>query len=484
MLKRFLKDSAVYGTSAVLARIVGIILLPLYTRALSPADFGISEILVTLITLTGIVLSLELPQAVYRVYPEESSQAEKIRYASSAFWFISAASLVFVLLLLPFSRPLAALILSNSDLWRFVVIALCTLIFANLYNLLIILLRSQFKAVQYGITNLLVTLLSILATIYLVLIARWGVIGVLLGNLVGYAAGFFSALFFCRGSIQVLFSLPKLKEMLQYSSPLVLSSLSLFTNTYINRIFLTLYLNLAVVGLLSIANKIISPIALIINSFSGSITPLIYNQYQAQKTPYEIARIFRIFTLFSLLIVLAVSVFTDEILQVMTTPEYFSAKVAIPPLAFAAAISGLYLFNPGLAIARKTHLIAVINIVSAVFSIAFNFALIPAWGLLGASLASLLTALLNYGLNYYYSQKYYRIPFEWPKILPSLAVVCAAILLSHQQPWNGVPALVLKSGVLAGTLGAFFLFGMVSFKEIHTFRKDMEMFVLGRLRKL
>src|SRR5688572_11448535 len=75
MLRRFLKDSAIYGVSSLLARGIGLLLLPLYTRALSPTDYGRVDLLLVVRSVVAVTLSLEIGQALVRFLVEAKDDA-------------------------------------------------------------------------------------------------------------------------------------------------------------------------------------------------------------------------------------------------------------------------------------------------------------------------------------------------------------------------------------------------------------------------
>ena len=73
MLSRFLRDGAVYGAAGVLARGISFFLLPLYTRALAPADYGAVDMLTMLVTLANLSVALEISQGLARFYPDAAT---------------------------------------------------------------------------------------------------------------------------------------------------------------------------------------------------------------------------------------------------------------------------------------------------------------------------------------------------------------------------------------------------------------------------
>jgi O-antigen/teichoic acid export membrane protein len=156
--------------------------------------------------------------------------------------------------------------------------------------------------------------------------------------------------------------------------------------------------------------------------------PLFYANYQAKDTPAKIAAVFRVFVLFALCIFIVLSVFAKEILRIFTTPGYYGASLIIPFLIPAVLLSGMYIFAPGLGLAKKTKHIALINISIAIANTSLNFILIPFIGISGAAMATLFSNLGGFALYIILGNKYYRIDFEWRIIW--LAIVITIVIVA------------------------------------------------------
>jgi O-antigen/teichoic acid export membrane protein len=468
LFKRLFKDGAIYGLGTLLARGVNILLLPFYTRVLSPKDYGISDVITTLVLLMGLIPPLEISQGLTRFFPNAKSENDKTFYASTAVFYVGAISLFFVLACLPFVNQLARFLLEPGD-GIFIMLALLTFLFSALYNLAMQLLRCQFLALKFSIVNVIFSLVSILTSIYTVVVLQIGIMGVLLGNLAGYLVGGILALVFARSSLDWKFSPEKLKEMLVFSAPLVPSAVGYFSTLYINRIMLKIMLTITDVGLYNVAYRIVSPINLIVATFLSSITPLVYQNYESRDMPVEIARVFRIFFGVALTLMVALSVFAKEALYLLTTKDYYGAATIVPALTLSAIFSGIYGFNYGLFIAKKTGLVALINIISGLINIGLNLILIPSLGLLGAAWATCFAILANTTVSLWFGQRYYPIPFPLRKIAASslwaLAIMVIGSLLTGVS-WLGI---LIKVILVAVSAVVFCLIGLITYDEIRSF---------------
>jgi O-antigen/teichoic acid export membrane protein len=138
----------------------------------------------------------------------------------------------------------------------------------------------------------------------------------------------------------------------------------------------------------------------------------------------------------------------------------------VPFLAPALLLAGMYVFAPGLAIAKRTGLSAIINFVGAVMNTILNFLLIPGLGIRGAGLATLSSAAFVFAAYMVTSQATYHVPHEWRRLAAGTAVTVAAFLVGETlgpPSWQGV---IVKGLIFAGVAVALVLAGLVRRDEI------------------
>jgi len=282
------------------------------------------------------------------------------------------------------------------------------------------------------------------------------------GALVGVVYG----LWHLRRSFRFRFDVARLKEMLIFSAPLVPSSISVFISLYINRLMINHYLSLGEVGLFGVGFRLASIVGLVMVGFQGALTPLVFTHYREEQTPRQLALIFRVFLAFALLVFLSLSLFASEILYVMTTPAYYSAAQVVIYLVPAILLSNMYIFAPGIGIAKRTHLVLWINVGGASLNTLLNWLLIPQFGITGAAVATLLGSGCVFAAYMAFSQSLYRVPHQWRPL--GLSVVVAAILafwipkIELGAAWD----ITLKMTTLAGVGLLFVATGLVRMSEL------------------
>ena len=103
----------------------------------------------------------------------------------------------------------------------------------------------------------------------------------------------------------------------------------------------------------------------------------------------------------------------EELLILLTTPEFYLVANVIPLLVLALLFSNMYVFMPGIGIRKKTHFIFLISIFAAFINIILNYLLIPIFGILGAALATAIGYFASFLCFVFFSQKLYYVPHKW-----------------------------------------------------------------------
>ena len=244
---------------------------------------------------------------------------------------------------------------------------------------------------------------------------------IFIGQIAGNITASLLAIFFVRKSYGFTFSISKFKKMVSYSMPLVLSGIGIFITLYIDRIAIKDLLGLNELGTYGVAYRFAAVAFLVMTGFQKSLSPLVFKHYQEENTPLDISKIFNIFIIFALLMVAGGILFSKELVVLFTTKAYYSSESLIALLVMAILFSNMYIFAPGIGIAKKTKLIFLISINSAVINIILNYTLIPVFGLSGAAYSTLIAAIITFFV-YIYFAKYYPIPYHTKPILLSLLI--------------------------------------------------------------
>ena len=410
--------------------------------------------------LTIISVALEIAQGLARYLADSPTDEERSAYASTALWFTIAAYAVFTIAAVLFAEPLSSLLLADPDRRDLLLVALPIVVGNGIFYLLQTELRYGLRPAQYAVCGLIYSGVGIAASVALVAGLRIGVAGVFIGQAIGAVAGIAASLAWSRGVYRLRLDVVRLREMLRFSVPLLPSSLGVFVTLYVDRIAIRELLDLHELGLFGVGYRIASIVALLMVAFQGALTPLIYAHYREPGTPRELARIFSFFTFVALALCLALALFAGELVRLAAAPAYWAGAEVVPLLAPAILLSTMYIFAPGLSIAKRTGMIATINLIGAGLNAALSFSLVPLLGITGAATATLISAGAIFGLSMVTSQLHYPVPHAWPRLALASLVGLGTYLVGSQLPVGGWSSVALKAALVALAAIAFFALGL------------------------
>lgn len=466
MFRQLLRDSATYGVSNVLSRGVAILLVPLYTRVLSTADYGVIDLLGAATVLVNLTIALEISQGLVRYFADSPSAEDRKAYASTALWFTVAVYSAFVILSLGLSGVIDQVLLNGSGQIEVIRLAIVSVWVSGVFSLVQNQLRWELRAVDYAAVSLIFTAVSVAASVILVLVFQIGVLGVVGGQLLGHCVGLLAGLIATRKSFRRQLDTQKLAAMLRFSLPMVPSSVGVFVSVYVDRIVVGQVMTLGDVGLFGIGYRVASLVTLLMVGFQGALTPLVYARYREPETPQEIARIFRLFSAGALFLCLALGTLAPELLRLATVPDFYEGALVVPLLAPALLLSSMYIFAPGLGIAKKTSWFAAINLVAAGINVTLNLLLVPTFGIVGAATATLVTASASFAAYMVISQRLYRVPHEWRRLGLATVVTIALGGLTFVLPATDLSTTALKLIALGVAVMSYITLGLVDVSAI------------------
>lgn len=428
MIKAFLKDSFLYTFANLFTRGIGFILLPIYTRLITKYEYGLFDYLTTLGLLLGVVVTLEVTQAIYRYMPEyKDNNSKQVSIASTGLWFSAIMYLALGVVSFVFSEPLADLLLDDVKHSSLIIIT-SILFFTNaiLYNLTSLMrasLLSKEVVVLSALNAIFVATFSLLFVAYF----KQGIAGLVLGQLIGCAVTCVLSYTVVKQWIKLTFCFVTLKEMLTFSAPLIFSSVGVVLTMFVDRVMLKNILGAEQLASYAVAIKIASIVTLLMVGFQSALTPLIYANYKKVETPHKIAQIFHMYLIAAFISLLILGSLSTWLVIIVAGEQYAEGAIYVPSLICSALVSSMYLFFPGLSIAKKTGLIAGINIMVGILNVMLNYMFITLYGPLGAAFSTLFSVFISFILNAVLSQKFYKIPVN--KALTFLIFIMMGVML-------------------------------------------------------
>ena len=324
--RRIIKHSAVYGLSGMLAKLIGFLLLPVYTHYLTPSDYGTLEIFVITTSFLSIIMNMGLGSALVRSYNVQREEGNRNVVINTALIFLIATSAILSWILVISSSNFSTILFEDTKYKLFFRIVFVTLFFNTVSVVPMAVLRIREESIKYSSLSILRFTLGMTLNIYFVVVLTKGVLGILTGGLVASVILFSAAIFTIRRDIKLKFSTSELKELLSYGFPLVPAALASSIITLSDRYFLRYFSTLHELGLYSLGYKLGMVVSLVTEGFGIAWPPILFSIYYKDKNAKHIySRVLTYLTFVLSFLGLGISVLAKDVLKIMSAPEFHDA---------------------------------------------------------------------------------------------------------------------------------------------------------------
>lgn len=433
---KLIGNASIYLFGNLIQKALGFLLIPLYTRFLTPSDYGMTGIAISVGSVVTIAFGLGIPGSIARLYYEYNDSEERIKeFISSHFLFLAGSIAILVALLSFFGgwvwdRWLG----SQIPFSPYIQIVLWTSYADILIQVPLSMYRAQQKSKQFIIAQVANFLLSVLLAILFVGILKQGAKGQLIGSLCGSAT---IALWLtgavARQSGFRFFNPRMIWESLIYGAPLVLHSLSGWIMNFADRLLLETRISLAEIGYYTLGYQMGMIMSVLVTSINLAYTPFYFELFKKEQNPNStITIICNIYLAVIGSICLVMVLFVNEIIGLVAPPHYEKAVIYAPIVLLSYLFNGYYyMLSVPLFYHKKTHIIPIITISSAILNILLNLWWIPIWGPMGSAWATLVVFVLSAVLAYFLGRKYQELKINYLDVLIANFFLLAAVFLTN-----------------------------------------------------
>lgn len=468
-LKQLLKHTTIYGVGTMLGKIVGFIMIPFYTHYLSPADYGTLELLDLSASLIGLVLTMWLNASIIRHYNDFSDPGERKQAVSTILILAFFIGVVITIFGIWFARPLSTLILSAPRFHFFVELEAVLFLVNTTTTVCLSYMRAcQLSSLVVG-SSLIGLVLSLSLNIYFIGIRHVGVVGVLYSSL--FSSTLIAVLLsaYTIRQVGLTVSFDKLRAIVAFGAPLVVTSITAFVVNFSDRFFLRHFSTVATVGIYALGYKFGFMLSLlVVQPFDMIWQARLYEIGKRDKSGRTFARLFEYYGFVLVAAALALSIVIKELLSVISPAQFHAAYKVVPIVALAYVFQGANrFFLAGTYISKKTLPLGAVGLVCAAVNISLNLLWIPRFGMLGAAWSTLFSFFLMSSLAWYVSQRVYPIPYVFSRVAMLIGL---ATLLYLGSSLVNIPSLMLEVLVKLALFAAFpvvlYLLGFFSEREI------------------
>ena len=452
-IRRLLTTGAAYQAADVVAKLLALGTLPLYTRHLSRSDYGVAELLLTLVIVTSIVVRLGVGEALVRFHFLDEDRDRRRRVARAATGFVLAGTTVVALAAAVAAGPLSELVLGfeNAGVLRIALLGLWA--FTNL-ELAYALLRVEERARPYLIASLINVTLTVSLTVYLVVARDVGASGYLLGNFAASGVVLLGLWWTLRERLGVVpdrGALGELGAMLRFGLPTVPAEVSVFLLNVVDRFYLFRVESESAAGLYSLAVKLAAVVVFTVRAFQYAWPPLAYSISDDDEARRVYAFVTTYYVLGTGIVVAGLALLGPWVVRVFAAPDFYEAHEALPWVALGWALYGLFLVFVVMAgRAQVTTRNFPAALAGLVVNVALLVLLVEPLGIAGAGIALCGAYVVMLTLMYLLTRSLFAVAFQWMR-LGQLVGVIGAITVAGELllPDSGAVGLLARTAALA-----------------------------------
>ena len=452
-IKDLAGQTAIYGFSTILGRLLNYLLVPLQTYVFNePSQYGVVGELYAWVSLFIVLLTYGMETAFFRFSQEEQYKQKTLSTVAGSLF---VTSLIFVITAVCFSQQIADFLeFSNHPeyiTWFAIIIgvdAFTSIFFASL--------RHQLRPVRFAIVKITNISVNILLNLFFLLLCPYllqeniapelvrtvynpeiGVGYIFISNLI---ASIITLLMLMPELLKVKFSFSWTlwKKMMAYGFPLLILSLAGIVNETMDRVLLRWLsppnIAQAQVGIYSACYKISIMMTLFVQAYKYAAEPYFFNKSKDSDAKQTYADTMSIFVLICSFIFLGIMLYMD-IVQYFVGSNYREGLPIVPILLLSNLFLGIF-YNLSIwyKLTDQTYFGAYISIFGAIITLGLNYLLIPILGYMGSAWATFACYFAMMVISYFLGRKHYHVPYKVFRIFFYIALAVGIYFLSTLIP--------------------------------------------------
>lgn len=419
--KDLLKNTGILMIARISTQLVSFLLLPLYTKLLSTAEYGEIDIYTSLTMIVIPFLTLQLEMGLFRFFITETSEDNRKRIISTAFTVIAAvmalATIIFCGLNILFSIRYAKYIY-----WFYLSMTVSTV--------LLQVCRAYGNNKAYGFASFLSSALAVCLNVFFIAGLGWKVEAILLSSTIAQVVSAIYIVF--RTKVFSYFS-PKCYDkhvalkLLKYSVPLVFNQISSWAINYSDRLIILQFWGTSSNGIYSLSNKFSNITNTFFNVFNVAWTENVVRCMDDNDSQNYINSMFMIIFNVYLALITGIINLLPFFWGFMVNANYGSAYGHVPILLLAMFFSGMAATIGSVYIAySKTREVSITTIMAGICNIAIHFILLHKFGLYAASISTLVSFGMLFFYRYAFVKKFFLLEIEWKKAISQMMIFVVA----------------------------------------------------------
>jgi O-antigen/teichoic acid export membrane protein len=467
-MKALAGQTAIYGLSSILGRMINFLLVPLQTAVLTQAEYGINVDFYSLIAFLIVICTFGMETAYFRYSEQEGFEEPKV-FGAAVTMILIALACISAFAFFGQGPLLEVMRYEKTPHYLFYLIAILGL--DALSAIPFARLRRENKAWRFAGIKLALILSNVAINLYIFLPAYWeqhGSAGWWMHDLRGvdyiFIANFWASLIMFGLLIPTLFPLKLtlekkyVKTLLVFGIPLLIGGLAGIANEMLDRQLLKYLLPeeswAEGVGVYGAVYKISIFLILFNQAFRYAAEPFFFRNAKTAEGPKRMAKVMEGFAwVMSVGFVLIIAGL--DFLKFFIDQKFWVGLYLVPILLLANVILGINTnLNVWYKVSDKTRYGIYITFVGLAVTVIGNLSLIPTMGILGAAITTLVAYTAMFFASLWWGQKHYPVPYNWTKLSAYVLGATATVFLIH---YTGIDSVVIKLSLGAAYLLVMFM---------------------------
>ena len=454
-LKQLAGETAIYGFSSILARVLNFLFVPVYTRMLTRVQYGVVTEFMAYIAILQVVLVLGLETGCFRFANKEGEDPRKVY--SGALLAVSGLNLAFLAVMAAFSGSISAAL--GYAGYRSLIVCVAGILFCDSVTaILFAKLRQEHKAVKFAVFKTVKILTETGANLLLFFVwpaqpdFTYPVFAI-------FASCVLCLLLFIPDLVRLrpVWDGAVVRRMLLYSLPLMVAALPGVANDFLDRVLFR-YLDTsseawrASLGVYQAAVKLAVIMNLFIQMFRYAAEPFFFQRARDKDSRRLYAEVMEYFTAFCGLVFLGVIAYID-LISLFLGKDFRAGVGVVPVMLLSYMLLGM-LFNVSMwyKLSGKTDMAVWITLAGLAVTAAVNLVFMPRYSYWASAFGHLASYSVMLLLCAWLGNKYYPIPYRWKRIgllFLLTGVFYAGIVLCQRAVAPLGLRLALNTGLLA-----------------------------------
>jgi len=476
-MSRVGRHTIVYAAGILLSKAIAFVMLPVYTRFLTPADYGVVELIEMTLDVIAILAGARIAAGIFRYYHKATSDEERNAVISTALWVLAGSYAAVGAMTFVAAPWLSQIVFDTREHAPLIRLAAASLACSSLMIAPLTYIRAQERSTLFVITQVAQMVMQLGLNILLLVHFGMGVKAVFISGFVTKLVIGLSLAVYLVSRVGFHFTRSATRDLLRYGIPLIGTQMATFIVTFGDRYFLQRAADTSAVGLYSLAYQFGFLVAAVGYIPFELIWDAVRFKVAARPDRNELfARAFIYLNLMLVTMALVIVLFVDEILTVMTTPAFYPAAAFVPVIVVAYVLQGwVGLQDVGIHVRERTEYHTLANWAAALTALAGYAIFIPRYLGMGAAVVTVVAFAVRYLGCYWISQRLWRVEYRWVPVLKLVTLAVGVALLGRS-----LPTLPLFASFAAS--GALLLLYVVAALNLGILSPQERALVLGHLR--